>query len=79
MIWTIFSVVHLTEPEHLRSDSFIAFFECSYRKRSLHLLPMPWVGATLSSDLVADKEELKRTVERGLAEMRALLTGLGVR
>lgn len=38
-----------------------------------------WLGATLSSDLVADKEELRRTVERGLEEMRALLTGLGVR
>lgn len=38
-----------------------------------------WLGATLSSDLVADKEELKRTVERGLAEMQALLTALGVR
>lgn len=38
-----------------------------------------WLGATLSSDLVTDKEELKRTVERGLAEMQALLTVLGVR
>jgi 7-cyano-7-deazaguanine synthase in queuosine biosynthesis len=37
-----------------------------------------WIGATLSSDLVSDKEELKRTVERGLEEMRALLTGLSV-
>ncbi|MBU4143188.1 MAG: Qat anti-phage system QueC-like protein QatC [Pseudomonadota bacterium] len=38
-----------------------------------------WLGATLSSDLVADKEELRQTVERGLGEIRALLTGLGVR
>jgi 7-cyano-7-deazaguanine synthase in queuosine biosynthesis len=38
-----------------------------------------WLGATLSSDLVKDKEELKCTVERGLEEIRALLTGLGVR
>lgn len=38
-----------------------------------------WIGATLSSGLVADKEEMKRTVERGLDEMRALLTGMGVR
>lgn len=38
-----------------------------------------WLGATLSSDLIADKAELRRTVERGLDEMRALLTGLGVR
>ena len=38
-----------------------------------------WLGATLSSDLIADKEELMQTVKRGLDEMRALLTGLGVR
>jgi len=38
-----------------------------------------WLGAALSSDLVADKEELKRTVERGLAEMLALLAALRVR
>jgi 7-cyano-7-deazaguanine synthase in queuosine biosynthesis len=38
-----------------------------------------WIGATLSSEFIPDKEELKRTVERGLDEMRALLTGLGVR
>jgi hypothetical protein len=38
-----------------------------------------WLGATLSSDLVADKAELRRTVERGLDEMQSLLIGLGVR
>ena len=38
-----------------------------------------WIGATLSSEFVPDKEELKRTVEHGLDEIHALLTGLGVR
>lgn len=38
-----------------------------------------WLGATLSSDLVKDKEELKRTVERGLGELQALLTALKVK
>lgn len=38
-----------------------------------------WLGATLSSDLVQDKEELRRTVERGLGEIGTLLSGLDVR
>lgn len=38
-----------------------------------------WLGATLSSGLVEDKEELKRTVERGLGELRSLLTSLSIR
>ena len=38
-----------------------------------------WLGATLSSALVADKHELERTVERGLGELQALLANLGVR
>lgn len=38
-----------------------------------------WLGATLSSDLVADKEKLKSTVERGLGEMRSLFAALDVR
>lgn len=38
-----------------------------------------WLGATLSSDLVEDKEQLVQTVKRGLNEMYALLNGLGVR
>ena len=38
-----------------------------------------WLGATLSSALIADKEALRRTVQRGLDEIRALLAGLGVR
>lgn len=38
-----------------------------------------WLGSTLSSNLVEDKEELIRTVERGLGELNVLLTGLGVR
>lgn len=38
-----------------------------------------WLGATLSSDLVADKEALRLTVQRGLNEIRALLTGLGAK
>lgn len=38
-----------------------------------------WIGATLSSALVADKGELVRTVERGLDEIRELLTNLGAR
>lgn len=38
-----------------------------------------WLGATLSSDLVQDKEELRRTVDRGLGEIGTLLSGLDVR
>jgi len=38
-----------------------------------------WLGAMLSSDLVTDKDELEKTVERGLLEIQTLLTGLGVR
>lgn len=38
-----------------------------------------WLGATLSSDLVKDKEKLKQTVERGLLEVRTLLNALGVK
>ena len=38
-----------------------------------------WLGSTLSSNLVTDKQELMRTVERGLREIQVLLTGLGVR
>lgn len=38
-----------------------------------------WLGSTLSSGLVLDKQELEGAVERGLAEMQALLTGIGVR
>lgn len=37
-----------------------------------------WLGATLSSDLVADKGKLGQTVKRGLGEIQALLTSLGV-
>lgn len=38
-----------------------------------------WLGATLSSDRVQEKEELKRTIKRGLGELQALLDVLGVR
>lgn len=38
-----------------------------------------WLGSTLSSNLVTDKQELMGTVERGLSEIQTLLTGLGVR
>lgn len=38
-----------------------------------------WLGATLSSDLVTDKQTLADTVERGLGELEALMTTLGVR
>ena len=38
-----------------------------------------WLGSTLSSSLVTDKKDLERTVERGLSEMNALLSQLGVR
>lgn len=38
-----------------------------------------WLGATLSSDLVENKEQLAQTVKRGLSEMQALLNSLGVR
>jgi 7-cyano-7-deazaguanine synthase in queuosine biosynthesis len=37
-----------------------------------------WIGATLSSDLVQDKEELKQTVERGLREIEIFFNSLGV-
>ncbi len=38
-----------------------------------------WLGSTLSSSLVADRQELANTVERGLAEIEALMLALGVR
>lgn len=38
-----------------------------------------WLGATLSSGLVTDKQALTDTVERGLAEIEALMTAFGVR
>lgn len=38
-----------------------------------------WLGATLSSNLVADKPALGSVVERGLAEIESLLLALGVR
>ena len=38
-----------------------------------------WLGATLSSDLVKDKEELKQTVKRGLGELQELLAALKVK
>lgn len=38
-----------------------------------------WLGATLSSALVENKEQLAQTVRRGLNEMQALLNSLGVR
>lgn len=38
-----------------------------------------WLGATLSSGLVTDKQALTDTVERGLAEIDALMTAFGVR
>jgi hypothetical protein len=37
-----------------------------------------WLGATLSSDLIADKHLLSQTIERGLAELQSLLNALGV-
>ena len=38
-----------------------------------------WLGSTLSSSLVTDKQALAHTVERGLAEIEALMLALGVR
>lgn len=38
-----------------------------------------WLGANLSSALVADRQELVRTVERGLNELQVFLARLGVR
>jgi hypothetical protein len=38
-----------------------------------------WLGSTLSSGLVTDKQALSHTVERGLAEIEALMLALGVR
>lgn len=38
-----------------------------------------WLGSTLSSVFVVDKEALGRTVERGLGELQALLTEFSVR
>jgi hypothetical protein len=37
-----------------------------------------WLGSSLSSTLVDDKELLAQTVERGLAEIESLLTSMGV-
>lgn len=36
-----------------------------------------WLGSVLSSALVDEKDELARTVERGLAEIESLLTAMG--
>ena len=38
-----------------------------------------WLGSTLSSNLIQDKDALKQVVERGLAEIEAFLLSLGVR
>lgn len=38
-----------------------------------------WLGAALSSGLIADKQELERMVGRGLRELQVFLNGLGVR
>ncbi len=38
-----------------------------------------WLGATLSSSLVTDADQLRGTVARGLAELKTLLSALGVR
>jgi hypothetical protein len=38
-----------------------------------------WLGATLSSPLVKDKQELKGVVQRGLDEIAGLLARFGVR
>lgn len=38
-----------------------------------------WLGSTLSSGLVEDKQKLSGTVERGLSEIQTLLTSMGVR
>lgn len=51
----------------------IALAECSEMGISR------WLGATLSSHLVENKEELMRTAERGLGELQALLARLNVR
>jgi 7-cyano-7-deazaguanine synthase in queuosine biosynthesis len=40
---------------------------------------MRWLGATLSSDLITDKDALRHTVQRGLGELQLFLKGLGVR
>lgn len=37
-----------------------------------------WIGATLSSDLIKDKEALRQTANRGLGEIEAFLDSLGV-
>lgn len=38
-----------------------------------------WIGSTLSSNLIEDKSDLKKVIERGLAEIEAFLLSLGVR
>lgn len=38
-----------------------------------------WLGATISSSRIADKGSLALTAERGLAEVAALLNGMGVK
>ena len=37
-----------------------------------------WLGSTLSSGLVTDKQRLADTVERGMAEVEALMISMGV-
>ena len=38
-----------------------------------------WLGATISSPRIANKQALTQTAERGLAEIESLLKGMGVR
>lgn len=65
------------DDEHARFDdvrsALIGIAECG------EMGTTRWLGSTLSSNLVTDKQELMRTVERGLREIQVLLTGLGVR
>lgn len=64
------------DEDHARFDdvrsALIAIAECE------ELGVTRWLGATLSSSFIADKHELRRTVNRGLHEIKAFLTSLGV-
>lgn len=37
-----------------------------------------WLGASLSSNLIADKDDLRQTIKRGLDELKNFLVGMGV-
>lgn len=64
------------DDDHARFDdvrsTLIAIAECE------ELGINRWLGASLSSNLIDEKEELRRTIKRGLDELKDFLLGAGV-